>query len=121
MTEKRHILVVEDDEVMGESLGRILRKAGFQVSLVSHFQPALTILESEAPVDLVLTDIVMPESINGVALSRMARLRRRDLKVIYLTGYDIPGVEKEALGPVLRKPVEENALLSEIERALSPK
>ena len=48
----------------------------------------------------------MPDSVNGIALSRMARLRRRDLKVIYITGYSIPGVEREALGPILRKPVD---------------
>jgi hypothetical protein len=33
----------------------------------------------------------MPERINGVALSRMARMRRPGLKAIYLTAYDIPG------------------------------
>ncbi|HEY2616578.1 MAG TPA: hybrid sensor histidine kinase/response regulator, partial [Acetobacteraceae bacterium] len=76
-------------------------------------------LEAELPVDLLLTDIVMPGSVNGIALSRMARLRRRDLKVMYLTGYNIPGVEREALGPILRKPVDNDVLLDEIGRVLS--
>ena len=35
-----------------------------------------------------------------------------------MTGYDIPGVAEEALGPVLRKPVEEEQLVAEIRRVL---
>ena len=58
---------------------------------------ALEVLEAERPIDLLITDIVMPGSVNGIALSRMARLRRRDLKVVYLTGYNVPGVENEGL------------------------
>ena len=61
----------------------------------------------------------MPDSVNGIALSRMARLRRRDLKVVYITGYDIPGVDREALGPILRKPVDNQLLIGEIARVLS--
>jgi CheY-like chemotaxis protein len=64
-------------------------------------------------------DIVMPDSVNGIALSRMARLRRHDLKVIYLTGYEIPGADREALGPILRKPVDNQELLDEIGRLLA--
>lgn len=60
----------------------------------------------------------MPDSVNGIALSRMARLRRRDLQVLYMTGYEIPGIENEALGPILRKPVEDQTLIEAINRLL---
>jgi CheY-like chemotaxis protein len=115
----RHILVFEDDAVAAEAYGAVLRGAGFEVSVASHFQPALQVLESAKPVDLLLADIVVPSGVNGVALSRMARLRRRDIKVIYLTGFDIPGVEQEALGPILRKPVSNDALIDEVNRVLA--
>jgi len=118
-TGKAHILLVEDDRAFGESIGQILRRAGFDVSLAADFRLALQILEAEQPVDLLLSDIVMPGSVNGIALSRMARLRRRDLKVVYLTGYNIPGIENEALGPILRKPIDEAVLVSELERVLA--
>jgi len=49
----------------------------------------------------------------------MARLRRLELKIIYITGHEIPGIEDEALGPVLRKPVDNERFLAEIERALA--
>jgi CheY-like chemotaxis protein len=118
-TGKAHILLVEDDADFGASIGQILRRAGFDVSLAMDFRLALQILEAEQPVDLLLSDIVMPGSVNGIALSRMARLRRRDLKIVYLTGYNIPGIENEALGPILRKPIDEAVLVSEVERALA--
>jgi hypothetical protein len=39
--------------------------------------------------------------------------------VIYLTGYEIPGADREALGPILRKPVDNQELLDEIGRLLA--
>jgi CheY-like chemotaxis protein len=114
-----HILVVEDDEGYGEAVVQVLQKAGYMARVMSHFQPALEALEGDAPIDLLLTDIVMPSRVNGVALSRMARMRRRDIKVLYLTGYDIPGIDREALGPVLRKPISPEDLIAEVERVLA--
>jgi CheY-like chemotaxis protein len=117
--EKAHILVVDDDPTFGEALCQVLRCSGYGATLATNFPPALAILDSQQPVDLLLIDIVMPESVNGIALSRMARLRRRGLKVIYLTGYDLPGIDHEPLGPILRKPVDNQVLIQEIHRALS--
>ena len=114
-----HILVVDDDPAYREALGQILQREGYAVSLTADFRGALEILESEQPVDLMLVDVVMPDRVNGIALARMARLRRRDIKIIYVTGYNIPGIDREALGPILRKPVEDAALLHEIGNLLT--
>jgi CheY-like chemotaxis protein len=117
-TGKGNILVVDDDEICGEALCQVLTGQGYDVTLATGFQTALQILEAEKPLDLLLVDIVMPDGVNGLALSRMARLRRRDLKVIYMTGYNIPGAEREALGPILRKPIDNDVLLGEVGRLL---
>jgi hypothetical protein len=45
-------------------------------------------------------------------------LRLPSSKVIYLSGYDIPGVDDEALGPALHKPIESEHILGEIRRVL---
>lgn len=116
MTLGRRVLVFDDDAACGQALGATLRHAGFQVQVATHFVPALEWLEAKQRIDLLLADIVVPSGVNGVALSRMARMRRRDIKVIYLTGYDVPGVDREALGPVLRKPVASDVLIAEIRR-----
>jgi len=113
------ILVVDDDPAFGEATARVLRAAGFEVFLAADHRLALEDLESTRPIDLLITDIVMPDRVNGVALSRMARMRRPELKVIYLTAYDIPGVEDEAAGPVLRKPIDEDRLVAEVRRVLA--
>ena len=50
----------------------------------------------------------------------MARLRRPDIKIIYLTGYNIPGIDKETnIGPVLRKPIEAEELVRAIAAELA--
>jgi CheY-like chemotaxis protein len=114
-----HILVVDDDPTLGAALCQVLNRQGYSATSATGFHAALEILESERRIDLLLVDIVMPDGVNGLALSRMARLRRRDLKVMYMTGYSIPGVEREALGPILRKPVDNQLLLDEIARLLA--
>ena len=115
----QHILLVEDDETLAEALGTHLRQGGFRVTATSRFEPALQALEGTDNVDLLITDIVFPGGLNGLALSRMARLRRHDLPVIYMTGYDIPGLPEQAVGLVLRKPVDGETLLDAVRRMLT--
>ena len=83
----------------------------------SHFNPALRILEQDA-VDLLVADIVVPGGVNGLALTQMARMKQPPIRVIYVTGYDIPAATESGLGPVLRKPVSDELLLSEVRKAL---
>jgi CheY-like chemotaxis protein len=113
------ILVVDDDPAFGDSTARVLRAAGFEVFLAPDHRLALEDLESTRPIDLLITDIVMPDHVNGIALSRMARMRRPELKIIYLTGYDIPGLEDEAVGLVLSKPIDDEQLIAEVRRVLA--
>lgn len=113
------ILLVDDDLAFRAAAAGALRTAGFEVCVAPDYRLALEELESPRPLDLLITDIVMPDRVNGVALSRMARMRRHDLKVVYVTAYDIPGVEDEAFGPVLKKPFDDDRLLSEVRRALA--
>lgn len=116
---RRHILLVEDDEIAAATYSKVLCEADYAVSVARDFRLALEILESEQPLDLLLVDIVMPRSVNGIALARMARVRRKNLKIVYMTGYSIPGAEREALGPILFKPIGDAQLITEIERALA--
>jgi CheY-like chemotaxis protein len=111
-------LLVDDDEAFGHALAKFLVDAGLQVTVAPDYREAPQVLEGEAPVDLLLTDIVIPDRVNGLALARMALLRRPSIKVIYLSGYDIPGVDDEALGPALHKPIESEHILGEIRRVL---
>jgi CheY-like chemotaxis protein len=116
MAPSRHILMVDDDLMFLSAMGEALRKAGYRVTDARHFSDALNALESsdDRP-DALVVDIVMPESVNGIALGRMARLRHRAIPIVYLTGYDVPGVQDLASGPLLHKPLEPEALIAAIE------
>jgi len=113
------LLFVDDDEVFAEAAAKILRGAGYEVRVAPDHRLALETLEGGSPVDLLVTDIVMPDRVNGIALGRMARLRRPGIRIIYITGHDIPGVKDEALGPILRKPIDDRELVAEVKRALA--
>ena len=112
------ILLVEDDQVFLRALELVLKDAGFDVLAVPSYKPALQHLDSDKRIDVLLSDIVMPDGINGLALSRMARMRRPDLGVVFFTAYDIPGAEDESIGTILRKPFDSDQLLAAIRQAL---
>jgi CheY-like chemotaxis protein len=114
------ILVVDDDPGSAAAIASLLRNRGFEVVVAPDYRLALEEVESTRPIDLLITDIVMPERVNGLALSRMARMRRPALKVIYITAYDIPGVDAEALGAILLKPVDDENLITEVKHAIAP-
>ena len=113
----QHILVVEDDDATRYAIARTLEAAGYEVSQAHDYRDALPIVEGHDPLDLLVVDLVMP-GVNGFALARMAHLRRHDLKVVYVTGYDDIPVD-EAMGPILHKPVTPDTLVETIRRELS--
>ena len=114
------ILVVDDDEAFCYVAGKVLRQAGHHVCLAPDHRLALQILESPQPLDLLITDLVMPGRVNGFALARMARMRRDDLKVLYMSAYDDLPVD-EAMGKILRKPFPMEALPIEVALVLAEK
>jgi DNA-binding NtrC family response regulator len=111
------ILLIEDDEAFAYAASMVLERAGFEVVVTSDFRTALPVLESKRALDLLLTD-VMIEGVNGVALSRMARLLRPTLKIIYLTGHDSPALSREAMGEVLLKPIDNDRLIDAVRRVV---
>jgi CheY-like chemotaxis protein len=112
-----HILLVDDDEAYRTAAARALQNAGFNVVAVADYRDALSHLEGSDPIDLLIADIVMPNRVHGFALARMARMRRRNLKVLYMTAYDVPTVE--AVGKVLRKPILDDDLIREAQSVLA--
>ncbi len=115
---QRRVLVYEDDEASGLAFATMLRRAGYEVRLATHFEQALNALEDSNPPDLLVADIVAPGGVNGLAMARMALMKCPSIKVIHVTGYSLPNVEALSLGPVLRKPVDDDRLLAEVQRLL---
>src|SRR3954468_9981409 len=95
------ILVVDDEPAARYSVSKLLSSVGFDVASAPDYLSALQELD-KSECTLLITDVVMPKGVNGFALARMAQMRQRDLKVLYMTGYDVQ--TEEADGVVLRKP-----------------
>lgn len=80
------VLVVEDDERVRHLSVDALRELGYTVVQASDAGQALTVLTLQPRVDLLFTDVVMPD-LDGRRLADKAREQRPDLKVLYTTGY----------------------------------
>jgi CheY-like chemotaxis protein len=87
---KETILVVEDEEPVRHFVSDLLQEYGYNVRLASNGVEALEVWRKSAPeIDLLLTDVVMPQQISGVELADKLRRDKNDLKVIYTSGYSI--------------------------------
>jgi two-component system cell cycle sensor histidine kinase/response regulator CckA len=91
------ILLVEDESVLRELARMILQSYNYRVVEASTGAEALTIFEAEqGQVDLLLTDMVMPEGVSGRELAAQLRARKPDLKIIYTSGYSADVMEGDS-------------------------
>lgn len=80
------VLVVDDEEVVRDLVTRILYQAGYTVLSASDGPDALLIADINAPIDLLVADLVMPQ-MYGDEVARQMRSRHPRLRVLYLTGH----------------------------------
>jgi two-component system cell cycle sensor histidine kinase/response regulator CckA len=80
------ILLAEDEDGLRRLFARGLRMRGFDVIEASNGLEALRALEQLKAVDLLVSDVVMPE-MDGPTLFKAMRERRPDLKVLFISGY----------------------------------
>jgi signal transduction histidine kinase/ActR/RegA family two-component response regulator len=80
------VLVVEDDDRVRHVSADALRELGYTVMQAPDAHHALAMVATPSRIDLLFTDVVMPD-VNGRELADRARAMRPDLKVLYTTGY----------------------------------
>jgi two-component system, cell cycle sensor histidine kinase and response regulator CckA len=82
------ILVVEDEEMLREFVSEALATLGYHVLSAANGRDALNVwAEHRDEIDLLLTDVVMPESISGRQLAHTLIQDKPNLKVIFTSGY----------------------------------
>jgi PAS domain S-box-containing protein len=82
------VLVVEDETAVRELVRRVLGQLGYTVLTAGSADEALTFLEkADSPIDLLLTDVVLPGSLQGNELARAASAFWPRLPVLYMSGY----------------------------------
>lgn len=94
--EDQVVLVVEDEDVVRLLVVEVLNDIGYRALEAIDGSSALRILQSSQRIDLLVTDIGLPD-LNGRQLADAAREKRTDLKILFMTGY----AEKAAGGSFL--------------------
>ncbi len=92
------LLLVEDEEAVRSSVRRLFERQGYTVMEARHGQEALRLIESGARVDMVVTDLVMPE-MGGRELVERLRERHPALKVLFMSGYSERAVTTDGTMP----------------------
>ncbi len=117
------ILVIDDEKLARMVLNRMLKAGGHEVVEAENGRQGLCAFE-ESPVDLIVTDILMPE-MEGLETIRELRRRRPEVKIISITGGGLADGRDalraaKAFGAlaVLAKPFREQELLKLVEEAL---
>lgn len=102
------ILVVEDDPDVRRNVALVFEMLGYAVWEAKSGLVALEILDEEAGIDLLFTDVLMPGGMSGVDLAREAVRRHRTLKVLLTSGYPEKALKEVGLVggnfPLLGKP-----------------
>ena len=121
---RESILVVEDEPLVRAFVCEALQHHGYHVLDADCGQKALEVWEhSKEQIDLLLTDMVMPNGISGSSLAKMLLDHKQNLKVIYMSGYssEITGTGdlfSEARN-FLPKPFSQGKLIDMVDRTMN--
>ena len=117
------VLIVDDEPTIRMLVADALQDAGYHVIEAEDGAAGLKLLRSDAKVDLVLTDLVMPGGMDGRQLADAARATRPDLRVLFITGYaENALIGNGKLGPgmqVVTKPFAMDALVRRVKDLLA--
>jgi CheY-like chemotaxis protein len=120
---KHTVLVVDDEEGLRTLVCRTLRAEGYGTLEAAHGAEALEVIENAPePVDLVVTDVVMP-GMDGRELGRRLTQRWPTLPILYISAYDVNDIFRRgsprSSAPFLQKPFPAEGLLTRVQQLLS--
>jgi two-component system cell cycle sensor histidine kinase/response regulator CckA len=116
------ILLVEDEEMVRDLVRIVLQNAGYSVLEAPHGKAALSLsAQHQGPIDLLMTDVVMPE-IGGRELAEQLKALRPQMKVLFMSGYTDDVVVRYGLLTAevefLPKPFSPSVLASKVREVL---
>ena len=119
------ILVVDDEEQLLELVEECLKNQGYNVFTACDANLALTVLEQNPGIDLLISDVVMPGGLNGYELAEKASELYPQLKVLLTSGYTekaVSGREQSRFNKnLLNKPYALKELMSRLIETLTEK
>jgi len=115
--EHRELLLVEDNDELGQATETLLTLFGYRVTRASSAEEAIQLLDvGEVQFDVVLSDVVMPGGMNGVSFAQYLRKNLPEMPIILITGYASHLREKHGF-EILQKPCAPDVLLAALRRA----
>lgn len=122
--EGRTVLVVDDEPNVRTLVTEVLQEMGLNTLEAAEGPSGLRILDSDAHLDLLISDIGLPGGMNGRQLADAAREKRPSLRVLFITGYAESSVLDRSNGlsdyEVLTKPFTINDLEEKVRSMLEP-
>ena len=115
------VLVVEDNDLVLELVVEMMTDLGYCVLTAMDARSALGIIDHDERIQLLFTDVMMPDHMNGIDLARAARRRRPQLKVLLTSGYagfDPGGSHAATEFPLLAKPYRRAELAKRVRATL---
>jgi PAS domain S-box-containing protein len=109
-----NVLLIEDNPEVANASAGFLEQLGYSVRWVSDAEAAMKEVERDG-IDLVVSDIVMPGSVDGLKLARAIRGTHPDLPILLTTGYSDAALKVGSEFPILAKPY----LIHELSGALA--
>jgi PAS domain S-box-containing protein len=118
------VLIVDDEPSVRMVVIDVLESLGYAAIEAGDGPSALRVLQSDARIDLLITDVGLPGGMNGRQMADAARQRRPDLRVLFITGYaEGAAIGEGSLGPgmhLLTKPFAMQSLASRIKSIIAP-
>jgi two-component system cell cycle sensor histidine kinase/response regulator CckA len=82
-----NVLIVDDEEPVRKFVDRVLREAGYKTALASDGPDAIEVAKRMESLDILVTDVMMPQMTGDELARRLRQTEQRGLKVLYLTGF----------------------------------
>ncbi|MGQ9366553.1 ATP-binding protein [Azospirillum sp. ST 5-10] len=117
------VLVVEDNALVLLATVEGLKQEGFEVLTADHGAAALEVLERQAGIDVVVSDVVMPYGVSGLDLARRIHERWPGMRVLLTSGYSpesLASMGAAADAAVLSKPFTPDQLAARVRALLLP-
>lgn len=115
------VLVVDDEPGLRELVCRTLQAEGYRTMEAGHGGEALEVMDA-IPVDLVVTDVVMP-GMDGRELGRRLSQRWPDLPILYISAYDVNDIFRRgsptSSAPFLQKPFPMEELITTVRELIT--
>jgi CheY-like chemotaxis protein len=115
------ILVVEDNEMVLYAALEIIGELGYRVLHAADAEGALAILARGEGIDLLFTDIVMPNGMSGIELARETRRQRPGLPILLASGYAAHEMAESGFSgefPAIAKPYRRPELAAKLRQTL---